>query len=53
MAKLFQVNDFYVELHPDAQSAVVLHLVCFDDTKGLEPYLQQISLTSLQSLLRR
>ena len=52
-AILYQVEGFYVELHLDGQSAVVLHLVCFDDTARLEPYLHQIPLTELQPLLRR
>lgn len=52
-AILYQVEGFYVELHLDAQSAVVLHLVFFDDTGSLESYLQQIRLTELQPLFRR
>ncbi|RYZ19036.1 MAG: hypothetical protein EOO10_24925 [Chitinophagaceae bacterium] len=50
-AILYQLEGFYVELHLDAHSAVVLHLVAFAGTEGLEPYLQQIPLTELQPLL--
>lgn len=52
-AMLFQLEGFYVELHLDAQSAVVLHLVAFDDAERLDPYLQQIPLRELQPLLGR
>ncbi|MBB1284566.1 hypothetical protein HRH25_09295 [Flavisolibacter sp. BT320] len=52
-AILCQVEGFYVELHLDADSAVVLDLHSFDDTAGLDPYLPQIRLTELQPLLRR
>ncbi|RYG33687.1 MAG: hypothetical protein EOO01_32975, partial [Chitinophagaceae bacterium] len=51
-AILYQLEGFYVELHLDTQSAVVLHLVSFSDTEALEPYLHQIHLTELQPLLR-
>lgn len=52
-AVLCQVEGFYVELHLDAETAVVRNLLSFDDTAGLEPYLPQIQLTELQPLLRR
>lgn len=51
-AILYQLEGFYVEQHLDTHSAVVLHLVSFASTAGLEPYLQQIPLTELQPLLR-
>lgn len=52
-AILYQIESFYVELHLDAETAVMRHLVSFDNTAALEPYLSQIQLTELQPLLGR
>ncbi|HEV7329578.1 MAG TPA: hypothetical protein VGN63_00915 [Flavisolibacter sp.] len=52
-AKLFQLNNFYVELFFNEKMSAVSRLVAFDDTAKLEHYLHLIPLTELQPLIRR
>ncbi len=50
-AVLFAYLDFYVELVVEKYTDEILSINCFSSTKKLEPYLHQVDITDITSLL--
>ena len=50
-AVLFGYHDFYVELVVEKYTDDILALRCFQNTKKLLPYLQQINISEITALL--
>ena len=48
---LFAYNDFYVELVVEKYSDEILALKCFKSTRRLHPYLPQVDISQITSLL--
>ena len=51
IAKLYQINGFYVVLFFDLRMSAVTRIDCFDDPNRLEPYLRQVDVSEVQMLL--
>lgn len=51
IVKLYQVNNFYVELYYDKRIACISIVNSFEGTERLQPYLKAIDLSELQHLL--
>ena len=52
IAKIYQIDSFYVELFFDTKMSVVTQLKSFEDTAPLEPYLRMVDVKELQLLLK-
>lgn len=50
-ARLYQVDDFYVEVFFKDSSDVVFLLKCYADSSGIEGYLSMIDITEVEALL--
>lgn len=46
--KLYQLEDFYVELYHDKRLACISIVNSFSSTDRLQPYLEQIDVSALQ-----
>ncbi|MFM7857299.1 MAG: hypothetical protein ACKO96_36610 [Flammeovirgaceae bacterium] len=44
---LYHTGDFYIEVYYSPKFTKVLMINAFDDTKGLEPYIEGVSLADL------
>lgn len=47
---LYHANGFYIEVFYSSKSAKVLMMNAFENTDGLEPYLNSISLSGLNGI---
>ena len=45
--RLFAFDNFYTELYAHSHFNVIVRTKCFTGTKGLEPYLESIDISSL------
>lgn len=45
--RLFQLNNFYVEVYSLEEDGKVIMINAFDDTKYLEPYLETVDVSTL------
>ena len=48
--RLFQLENFYVEVYSVEEDGKVIMINAFDDTKYLEPYLESVDLSALMQL---
>lgn len=44
LCQLYQVDSFYIEVQYSFPLGIITHLVSFDDTKLLDPYLKFINI---------
>ena len=51
--KLYQVENFYVELYFDKKMAFISIINSFDSTERLQPYLQLLDVSEVEELLFR
>ncbi len=45
--RLYQIEDFYIEVYQHMHFNVVVHINCFTDTDYLEPYLKAMDVDAL------
>ena len=48
--RLFQMENFYVEVYSVEEDGKVIMINAFEDTKYLEPYLESVDLSALMQL---
>jgi hypothetical protein len=51
LVKLYQADNFYVELYYDKKMAFISIVNSFDTTERLQPYLQLLDVSEVQQLL--
>jgi hypothetical protein len=51
VVNLYRVDGFYVELFFNQRMSAVLRIGAFEDTAGLDAYLQQVELPGIKQLL--
>jgi hypothetical protein len=51
-AYLYQLYGFYVEVFRDRYNPSVVYANCFDDVRTLEDYLETISLSEINRIIR-
>ena len=49
---LYFVDGYYIEVFYSSKSAMVLMMNAFDNASGLEPYLDVISLSGLEEIVK-